>query len=95
MESSKVVRIHMRWTIEQKALFERAAALGGFKSLSDFVVQALSLKAEEMVTEHDRILVSERDRETFFDALMNPPAPNEALQAAAKCFMQSGIADEG
>ncbi len=33
-----------------------------------------------------QILASKRDQEIFFDALMNPPKPNEALKKAMKQY---------
>ena len=75
----------------QKQLFEYAASLGGFRTLTDFIINAVQEKANAIIQEHDAILASERDREIFFDALMNPPGPNQKLRAAAeryKLFMQ-------
>ena len=31
---------------------------------------------------HETLVLSERDRAVFFDALVNPPAPSERLQRA-------------
>ncbi len=51
----------------------------------------LSEKANTIIQEHNTILASEKDREIFFDAIMNPPGPNQKLRDAAeryKLFMQ-------
>jgi len=51
----------------------------------------LSKKSNFSIREHDTILASEKDREIFFDALMNPLGPNEKLCNAAeryKLFMR-------
>jgi len=51
----------------------------------------LSGKANTITLQHNSILASEREREIFFDALMNPPGPNEKLRDAAdryKLFIQ-------
>jgi hypothetical protein len=34
------------------------------------------------VAEHETLVLSDRDRAVFFDALVNPPAPSERLQRA-------------
>ena len=75
----------------QKQLFEYAASLGGFRTLTDFVINAVQEKANIIIKEHNTILASEKDREIFFDALMNPPGPNKKLRDAAeryKLFIQ-------
>jgi uncharacterized protein (DUF1778 family) len=75
----------------QKQLFEYAASLGGFRTLTDFIMNAVQEKANAIIHEHNTILASEKDREIFFDALMNPPGPNQKLRDATeryKIFMQ-------
>jgi len=75
----------------QKQLFEYAASLGGFRTLTDFIINAAHEKANAIIQERNTILASEKDRGIFFDALMNPPGPNQKLRNAAeryKLFMQ-------
>jgi len=36
----------------------------------------ISTKQNKGVEDHAKILASEKDREVFFDALMNPPQPS-------------------
>jgi len=70
----------------QKQLFEYAASLGGFRTLTDFIINAVQEKANAIINEHNSIIASEKDREIFFDALMNPPGPNQELLDAAKRY---------
>ena len=77
-------RFDARLPKEQKELFEYAASLGGYRSLTDFVIQTLQSRASEIVEEHNQILASKKDQEVFFNALQNPPEPNEALKEALK-----------
>jgi len=35
--------------------------------------------ARRIISEHETILLSENDRQVFFDTLINPPKPNERL----------------
>lgn len=82
MATSEKARFDTRLDKEQKAFFEYAASLGGFRTLTEFVIYATQKQAKEIVSEHDRILASQKDREIFFNALANPPEPNEDLQNA-------------
>ena len=51
---------------EQKLFFEKAAMLGGYSNLTDFIVHAAPEKAEEIMKERELIIASERDCEFFF-----------------------------
>jgi uncharacterized protein (DUF1778 family) len=84
--NTKDARFDTRLSKEQKLFFERAARLGGFRSLTDFVVNAAHEKAKEIISERERIIASQKDSEIFFDAISNPQAPNEALTKAASAF---------
>jgi uncharacterized protein (DUF1778 family) len=79
-------RFDTRLSFEQKTLFERAAMLGGYRNLTDFVVATVQSKAKEIIEESEKVLVSEKDKEVFFKALMNPPIPNESLKAAKEKY---------
>jgi uncharacterized protein (DUF1778 family) len=39
----------------------------------------LTHAAQRTIAEHETLVLSERDQAVFFDALINPPAPNERL----------------
>jgi uncharacterized protein (DUF1778 family) len=79
-------RFDTRLTKEQKQFFERAATIGGFRSLSDFVILTVQEKAREIIREEESILASQRDSEIFFDAIVNIDKPNEELISAANQF---------
>jgi uncharacterized protein (DUF1778 family) len=83
MPTPTTSRFDIRLPQDQKELFERAAACGGFRSLTEFVVYASKEKANQIIDKHNSILSSERDKEVFFDAIMNPPEPSERLKNAA------------
>jgi uncharacterized protein (DUF1778 family) len=70
----------------QKEFFEYAASLGGFRTLTEFIINAVQEKASTIVEAHNTILASEKDREIFFNALINPPGPNDKLRAAAEQY---------
>ncbi|NOX47278.1 MAG: DUF1778 domain-containing protein [Chlorobi bacterium] len=76
-------RFDTRLPKEQKAFFERAARLGGFRSLTDFIILTVQKRAKEIILERERVLASQRDSEIFFDAITNPSKPNQKLTEAA------------
>jgi uncharacterized protein (DUF1778 family) len=84
--NNKDARFNTRMSKDQKAFFERAAILGGYRSLTDFVMEAVQEKAKEIIAEREAFLSSQQDNEIFFDAIFNPKSPNEALAKAAKIY---------
>jgi uncharacterized protein (DUF1778 family) len=78
---NRVERLGFRLDEETKDLIERAAYLSRRK-VSDFCVTALIDTARRTIAEHETLVLSDRDREAFFDALINPPAPSERLVRA-------------
>lgn len=83
METASTDRIHARVPKEQKQLFERAALVGGFRNLTDFILDAAQKKADEIIREHHVILATERDRQIFFHELTDPAPANDRLKEAA------------
>ncbi|MBN9349841.1 MAG: DUF1778 domain-containing protein [Chitinophagaceae bacterium] len=67
---------------EQKQFFEKAAYLGGFRSLTDFVILTVQEKAKEIIQEKEQIIASERDSQIFFDAITKPKKPSKNLKDA-------------
>jgi uncharacterized protein (DUF1778 family) len=74
-------RLGFRVDEPTKALIERAAQLERRK-LTDFCMTALTEAARRTIADHETLVLSERDRTVFFEALVNPPAPSERLQRA-------------
>ncbi len=85
----EIARFDTRLPKEQKEFFEEAVVLGGYRSLSDFVISSAMEKAKIIIEERKNLLTSKKDREIFFDALLNPSKPNEKLKAAAKRYKQA------
>lgn len=75
-------RFDTRLPLEQKQLFEKAAILGGYRNLTDFVIVTVQNKATEIIKEREQIIASQKDKEIFFDSLVNPPKPNNDLISA-------------
>jgi uncharacterized protein (DUF1778 family) len=74
-------RLGFRVDKRTKELIERAAHLE-CRKLTDFCMTALTDAARRTIAEHETLSLSERDREVFFDALVNPPKPSERLVRA-------------
>jgi uncharacterized protein (DUF1778 family) len=89
VKSSVKARFDAKLSKEQKELFEYAASLGGFRTLTEFVIYSVQEKAKSIIKEHNSILASQRDKKIFFHALMHPNKPNEKLQKAAKLYKDS------
>lgn len=81
--NQKKARFDTRLSKEQKVFFERAARVGGYRSLTDFVVLTVHEKAKEIISEKEQIIASKRDSEIFFDTVTNPPKANRNLVNAA------------
>ncbi len=82
MKAASKTRFDIRLPKEQKEYFEYAARLGGFRTLTEFVIYSGSQQASQILEKHNSILASKRDQEIFFNALLNPPAPNAPLKKA-------------
>lgn len=83
---SKDERIEIRVSSADKRIFRRAQKISGDKSFSSFIVRVVKQKAEEIVAQNDRILVSEKDRTIFFEAAFGNFKPNQNLIEAAKRY---------
>ena len=83
--SAKRARFETRITADQKALFQRAAALTG-RSVTEFVIGSAHEVASRTVREHEVMTLSTRDREVFVAALLDPPAPGTRLRRAARRY---------
>lgn len=77
----RIERLGFRLDKETKEMVERAAFLARRK-VSDFCVSALMDVARQTIAEHETLVLSDRDREAFFEALINPPEPSEGLNQA-------------
>ena len=81
-------RFDAKLTKVQKDIFEMAARIGGYRTLTDFVISTAQEKAKIIIEQHEAILDSERDKEIFFDAIMSPPLPGKRLLQAAERYQR-------
>lgn len=82
-ERARTTRIEARIAPDALAIVKRAAELQG-RSLSDFVVAAAQDAAIRTIEETGIIRLSVDDQRLFAEAIINPPAPNEAMRRAAR-----------
>ncbi len=80
-------RMHLRLDAKTKRKLERAAAYEQ-RSVSEFVLANALAAAERVIETHERITLSARDWDVFYDALINPPEPNEKLREAARRYRE-------
>jgi len=71
-------RINLRTSVEVKEVIERAAAAVG-ATVSSFMLQNATEAAFRVLAEQDVIVLSDRDRDAFLNAIDNPAEPTQAL----------------
>jgi uncharacterized protein (DUF1778 family) len=76
-------RLGFRVDVQTKRMVARAAELER-RSLTDFCLTALADAARRTISRHEMLELSERDRQLFFETLVNPPKPNARLKRALK-----------
>ncbi len=80
-------RMHLRLDAKSKRALERAAAYQE-TSVSDFVLANAVAAAERVIDAHEKVVLSAPDWDMFYDALVNPPEPNEKLNQAARRYRE-------
>jgi uncharacterized protein (DUF1778 family) len=83
----KTERISARVPETVYALLTRAAALTG-STVNQFLVQAALERARAVIEEESIIRLSGESSEVFFEAIENPPEPNEKLKAAFRAHRE-------
>lgn len=76
-------RVELRLKPEDKAMLARAAALERL-DLTSFILRTVLPRAREIITESEKLRLSERDSLLVLDLLENPPEPSGRLLRAAK-----------
>lgn len=82
---TKPERLDARVTPEQKDLIARGAAARG-QSLTAFIVSSAQAAAEEAIRARQVLTLTARDSDALAAALLDPPAPNARLVAAARRY---------
>lgn len=74
-------RINLRLSETAKRRIERAASSEG-KTVSSFIVSSALEVADRTIDRHEALALARDDALLFFDALADPPPPNDRLRAA-------------
>jgi uncharacterized protein (DUF1778 family) len=81
--TNRTERINLRTDTEIKALIERAAQLR-HTTISSYLLDSTVKKAIEDLHNTETLILSNADRDRFFEALASPPQPNAALRKLFK-----------
>ncbi|WP_016957586.1 DUF1778 domain-containing protein [Catenovulum agarivorans] len=84
-------RLGIRLDEEIKAKAEKASALLGIKSLTEYIVRLIDEDATQVIEEHETTVVKDNVFDEFVAACDKAKAPNSALLEAARFTDESGI----
>ncbi len=79
--------MHLRLDALTKRKLERAAAFEE-TSATEFVLANAVAAAERVIDMHEKVALSAKDWDVFYDALLNPPEPNDRLKTAARRYRE-------
>jgi len=89
MKSKEKTRFDASLTKEQKEFFEYAASIGGYRSLTEFVLFQLTSVQNKLLRSTLRLFHQKVDQEIFFQAISETHNPNVALENAAARYTKS------
>lgn len=84
-------RLDMRLDEQIKAKAEKASALLGHKSLTDYVVSILNENATKVIAQYESITVENDVFDRFMDACNKASKPNSALTHAVQFAKEQGF----
>ena len=84
-------RLDMRLSQEVKTKAEKATALLGMKSLTEYVVHLMDEDATRVIKQHESMVVENNSFDQFMLACDKAQAPNTALKRAAKLTKELNI----
>ena len=75
----KSERLNLRLDEVTKQKIEQAAAITQ-SSVNSFILTTAITKADEIIQQYETIILSNKDRDIFFEALLNPSQGNNELK---------------
>jgi len=84
-------RIDMRLDEAIKLKAEKASALLGYKSLTEYVVRLMDEKSTEVIAQHQSIVVDNDVFDIFWNACNKTVKPNRALADASQFAKEHGF----
>jgi len=86
-----MARIDMRLDEEIKVKAEKASALLGMKSLTEYLTHLMNEDATRVIAEHEKITLKADAFDQFMSACDNAKKPNKALRDAAAIARKNGF----
>jgi uncharacterized protein (DUF1778 family) len=84
-------RLDIRLNEEIKAKAEKASALLGLKSLTEYVVRLMDEDSTQVISQYENMMVEDNVFDQFMSACDKAKVPNRALLNAASLTKDSGI----
>ncbi len=84
-------RLDIRLDKDIKAKAEKASALLGLKSLTEYVVGLMDENATQVIAKHERIVLKNNIFDQFVSACEKAKEPNKALINAAEFTKENGF----
>lgn len=84
-------RLDMRLDQEIKAKAEKASALLGLKSLTEYIVKLIDDNATQVIAQHESIIVENDIFDLFINACEKTKKPNKALTDATSFTKEQGF----
>jgi uncharacterized protein (DUF1778 family) len=84
-------RMEFRLDERVKAKVEKASALLGMKSTTQYVVSLIDENATKVIAQHENMIVKDDIFDLFIDACIKARKPNRALRDAAIFAENKGI----
>lgn len=84
-------RLDIRLDKDIKAKAEKASALLGLRSLTEYVVGLMDENATQVIAKHERIVLKNNIFDQFISACEKAKEPNKALINAAEFTKENGF----
>jgi uncharacterized protein (DUF1778 family) len=84
-------RMDFRIDEKIKAKVERASALLGMKSTTEYVISLIDANATKVIAEHEKLTVKDDIFDQFWKACQKARQPNQALRDAVAFTRDQGI----
>ena len=84
-------RLDLRLDEEIKTRAEKASALLGLRSLTDYVVKLMDEDSKKVIEKYESITIEDSAFDRFYEACEKAKAPNKALLGALAFAEEKGI----
>jgi|GEM_PF-2076289 len=85
--SPEMKRLEARIPARIKEQLEQAASLAG-RSQTDIIIEAIGGKAQQIIREHEAIVLGRKDQIKLAKALLNPPKATANQKRRAKWYLE-------